>query len=337
MADLEHRTEIRRAGSTTPLLLAVAVLVAVVAFVLVARRDGDEAATPPEPEPRTTVAPPSTLPRRMATVHVVADTGAGPRPATTARGPDDGPGGAGFEALQAVPVLTDDRIVVLVDGGTLLSGRPGATFEPVVLDAPAGLLVASNEPGHVWVRTPADELALVALDGADPPVRLPLGGDRVVGPAAFGVVTVSDSGRASWRRPSFDPTPIDLPAGHAPLDAGGDLVLVAGSPGRDRARQLEVWSVADGTLVRAFGPTAAGRPAVLATDGTAVALPRPEGWAVLDARTGAELGLLPGAPDPPVWIGDRRFAVLVDGRVEVSDGTQLAPPWRLRALAERSP
>lgn len=337
MAEHEHHTEIRRARSTTPLLLALAVLVAVVGVVLVGSSGGDETATPPEPDPPPTVAPASTLPQRMATVHVVADTDAGPRPATTARGPDEGAGGADFDALQAAPVLTDDRIVILVDGGTLLSGRPGAAFEPVALDAPAALLVASNEPGHVWVRTPADELALIAVDGADPPVRVPLGGDRVVGPAAFGVVTVSDSGRTSWRRPSFDATPIGLPAGHAPLDAGGDLVLVAGTPGRDSARQLEVWSVTDDTLVRAFGTVAAGRPAVLATDGTAVALPRAEGWVVLDARTGAELGLLPGAPDAPVWIGDGRFAVLLDGRVEVSDGTQLAPPWRLRALAERSP
>lgn len=337
MAELEHRTEIRRSGRTGPLGIAVAVLVAVVALVLATRDDSDDAATAPAPSPPTTAAPTSTLPRRLATVHVVADTDAGPRPATTARGPDDAAGGAAFQALQAVPVLTDGRIVVLVDGGTLLSGRPGAAFQSVGLGAPSGLLVASNEPGHVWVRTPEDELALVDLDGADAPVRVPLDGDRVVGPAAFGVVTVSDSGRTSWRRPSFEPAPIDLPAGHAPLDAGGDLVLVAGSTGRDSARQLEVWSVADGTLVRAFGPAGAGRPAVLATDGTAVALPRPEGWSVLDARTGAELGLLPGAPDAPVWIGDGRFAVLVDGRVEVSDGTQLAPPWRLRALAERSP
>ena len=43
------------------------------------------------------------------------------------------------------------------------------------------------------------------------------------------------------------------------------------------------------------------------------------------------------APGAPAWIGEGRFAILADGVVAVSDGTELSPPWRLRALAERAP
>lgn len=341
--DLEHRTEIRRANRTTPIWVALALLGAALVLVL-GGRDGsgdDDAIDPPTSVPATPTSETltTTQPAALPVVHVVADTGQGPRPATTVEGPDPSAVSAAvdFEALQAPPIVTDGHIVVLVDGGTVLAGRPGTGFEPVEVGGPAAALVASNEPAHVWVRTPDDELALIGLDGSEAPVRIPLEGDRVLGPASFGVVTVGQDGTISWRRPSFDPTPVGIGGEHVAVDAGGDVVLVEGPEAPGGGRRFEVWSVVDGSFLRMFGADGGGRPAVLATDGSTVALPNDAGWSVLDIATGDRLGLLPTAPGEPVWIGDARFAVLVDGAVVVSDGSQLAPRWRLRALAEQSP
>lgn len=329
---IEHHTEIRRARWSMPVVVVAGVL-ALIAAAVVLRADGD-----PTTDATPTTAPsvqPETRPAPLAVVHVVADTDHGPRPATTANGPSTA-GRSTVEPVQATPVLTDGQIVVLMEGGAVLAGRPGDVFRPVGPDAPGAALVASNEPGHVWVVAPEDELVLVAIEGVDPPVRIPLGGDRILGPASFGVVTVGDDGAVSWRRPSFDPTPVLVPAGRTPVDAGGGFVLVELSPGGGWERVFEVLTVTEGAVVGGFRGRS-DRSAALAPDGGTVAIPDAAGWTVRDARSGADRGALPAAPGDPVWIGDDRWAILSDGTVAVSDGTVLSPPWRLRALAEQSP
>ena len=168
-------------------------------------------------------------------------------------------------------------------------------------------------------------------------MRIPLDGDRVLGPATFGVVTVGSDGAVAWRRPSFDPSPVPLPSGRTAVDAGGEVVLVERSLGDEVGQGFELLAVTDGAVVQDFLVGPSDRAAALAPDGSVVALPSGFGWTVRDVSSRAELGSLPRAPGIPVWIGDGRFAVLVDGAVVVSDGRQLSPPWRVRDLAERSP
>ncbi len=330
---MDQHAEVRRTRGAA-VWVGVLAVVAAVAFLVWAGGDGaPEGAVPSTTTSSTT----STLPRRLPVLAVVADTDAGPRPATTADAPDAEADSTPFEVLQAAPIATDGRIVLLVDGGDLLVGRPRGAFEVVDLDGPASAVVASNEPGHVWAVTGGDELALIALDGSDPAVRIPLDGDRVLGSGPFGVVTVRVDRAVSWRRPSFDPAPIPLPADRTAVDAGGEVVLAERSLGADVGRGFELWGVVDGTVVGDFVEPPSDLPAVVAPDGSVVALPGPSGWTVRDARSREELGSLPRAAGEPVWVGAGRFAVLVDGVVSLSDGSTLAPPWRIRALAEQSP
>ena len=330
---MHQHSEVRRTRGAGAWLGVLAVVALVVLLAWTGREDGEPDAAPSTTSPSTA----STLPRRLPSLPVVADTDAGPRPATTADAPDPGAASSAFEAIQATPVATDGRIVLLVDGGDLLVGRPRGGFEALDLGAPSSALVASNEPGHVWVVAPGDELALIALDGSDPPVRIPLGGERVLGPAPFGVVTVAADGAVSWRRPSFDPVVLASTPGAVPVDAGGNAVLYEDPPPPGGGRSFTVRSVVDGVTVQVFGSSVAERAAVLAADGSTVALPHAAGWIVHDVASGDQRGSLPTAPGEPVWVGDSRFAVLVDGVVSLSDGATLSPPWRLRALAERSP
>ena len=330
--DVEQHGEIRRTRGVAVwvLVLGVAALVALLVWA-----GSDDA--PSEAAPSTTAtSAPSTLPRPLPVLHVVADTDTGPRPATTASAPGDGAASVPFEAIQATPITTDGRVVLLVDGGAVLVGRPGGGFGAIDLGLPTAALVASNEPGHVWVVAPRDELALVDLDGIDPPVRIPLDGDRVLGLGTFGVVTVGDEGTVSWRRQSFDPTPVAVPPGRTALDAGGGSVLVERPRGGDGERVFEVLTVAEGALVGGFRGES-DRPAALSPDGATVALPSVEGWSIHDVRSLAVRGSLPAAAGDPVWVGEDRWAILTDGVASLSDGTTLSPPWRLRALAEQSP
>lgn len=340
MADggIEHQTQIRRTRRSPTAFLALVgtIVLAVAVLLLLWGSDGDDRRGEATPEPTSTSTPPTTPPTRLPVVHVIADTDDGPQPATTATGPGTGPGDR-FEAVQATPVLTDGRIAVLVDGGTVLAGAPGDAFHRVGPDAPSSALVASNEPGHVWVVGPGDELSLVSLDGIPNRVRIPLDGHRVLGPAAFGVVTVGSDGAVAWRRPSFDPSPVPLPTGRTAVDAGGEVVLAERSLGAEVGRGFELIAVDDGAVVQDFLVGPSDRAPALAPDGSVVALPGGFGWTVRDVSSRAELGSLPRAPGMPVWIGEGRFAVLVDGAIVLSDGRQLAPPWPVRDLAEHSP
>ena len=246
--DREQHGEVRQRRSAAAWVAAIAVVVLVGLVVWAGQEDAPSQAMPPT----STTAVPTTRPGPLPVLHVVADTDAGPRPATTASAPDAAADGTPFEALQATPVVTDGQVALLVDGGAVLVGRPGGAFAAIDLGVPSSALVASNEPGHVWVRLPGDELALVDLDGTDPPVRIALDGDRVLGPATFGVVTVSDAGVVSWRRPSFDATAVAVPPGRTPLDAGGGSVLVERPQGGGGERVFEVFTVDEGALVGGF-------------------------------------------------------------------------------------
>lgn len=296
---IEHQTEIRRTRRSPTAFLALVgtIVLAVAVLLLLWGSDGDDQGGEAAPEPTSTSTPSTARPTPLPVVHVIADTDDGPQPATTASGPGTDPGDR-FEAVQSTPVLTDGRIAVLVDG---------------------------------------DELSLVSLDGIPNRVRIPLDGDRVLGPATFGVVTVGSDGAVAWRRPSFDPSPVPLPSGRTAVDAGGEVVLVERSLGDEVGQGFELLAVTDGAVVQDFLVGPSDRAAALAPDGSVVALPSGFGWTVRDVSSRAELGSLPRAPGIPVWIGDGRFAVLVDGAVVVSDGRQLSPPWRVRDLAERSP
>lgn len=331
--DIQHHVEVRRGRRVGPVLVVVG-LALVAAFALGLRDGGG----PPEAATATsTSSPPTTRTGPLPLVHIIADTDRGPRPATTADGPGGPTADGAFEAVQATPIVTEGQVVVLVDGGTVLAGRPGEGFRTVDVGGPASALVASNEPGHVWVVASEDELQLVDIEGTDPPVRIPLGGERVIGPATFGVVTVDAAGRASWRRPGFDPAPLSPFGGNRAVDAGGGFVLVEAPAQPGGPRVFRTVSAVDSTAIRRFAVRDPDRPVVLATDGTAVALPVDDGWLVQDSITGQPRGSLPSAPGTPVWIGDGRFALLVAGVVATSDGSELAPPWRVRDLAEQSP
>lgn len=342
--DIEHRTALRSGSRVAPLALLAALVVAAIAVLVC----GDSAAPPREGQPVTPSTPTSetlttTRPPRVPPVLAVADGGGGPVP--TSASSDDytrfPPPGSTFEALQATPLAVDGRVVVLADGGQLLAGAPGGVFERVGPAEPISQVVASNEPGHVWAGVTEGELALVDLDGGEPSVRLPIGDDRVLGPASFGVVTVAADGTVAWRRPSFDATPLSIPADRTPLDAGGELVLVEVPGAGDGLRRFETWSIVDDRAVQAFVVRASDRPALLAPDGGTVALPERFGFVVLDAATSVELGVLPPSGLPgvaPVWVGGDHFAIPSAAHlVQISGSVRHRPRWPVIALAEASP
>ncbi|MFP5322355.1 MAG: hypothetical protein ACLGIC_10980 [Acidimicrobiia bacterium] len=342
--DIEHQAEIRSSGARAPALVVLLALVGVVvALVVRAGDDGPHAATPPPAPPSTPTSETLTTTRPPAVeVLAVTDVGGGPVPvrATSDRVTRRPPIEATFEALQATPIAVDGQVVALADGGRLLAGTPGEVFEPFGPEGPVSEVVASNEPRHVWARVTEAELALVRLDGGEPRVRIPVGDDRVLGPASFGVVTVGPEG-TWWRRPSFDPTPVLLPGDRQPLDAGGDLVLVEAPEADERLRRFETWSIVDGRAVQTFLVRRADRPALISPDGTTVALPERRGFAIRDATSGAERGELPPSAIPgaaPVWVGGHHFAVAAGAHVVlISDSIRHRPRWPVSALAEASP
>jgi len=338
MADreIEHHAEVRRGRPWAAALLAVLALAAIGALLLVGGRDGGSAEGPrPAVTPSTGTSVPD-----APLVHAVADTAGGPAPASTSRPPVAHPGDAGFEALQATPIVTDGLVVVLADGGTLLAGAPGQAFRSVLPRTPVSALAGSEQPGQVWAVTAPREATLIDVRDGSPVASLALGGDRVLGPAGAGLVTVAGDGALTWRRPGFDPAPVPLLPGRTLVDAAGGVVLVERPPdGATGARVFEIFAADGGELVGGARtpPGTSGGPAVLAPDGRTVALPEPDGWIVRDVRSLREVGRLPAVPGDPVWIGADRWAVLVDGRIAASDGTERTMPWRVRALAEMSP
>lgn len=342
--DVEHRTELR-SGAWSPRLLVVvvAVLAAVVALVVL-RDDGGPA---PEldrtgPAAPTTGTVPTTRPLTVPRVLAVADAGGGLVPASAGDDQVERRPASRLDAdaLQRA-LAVDGRVVVLV-AGQLLVGDPGGTFAPFGPADQVTEVVGSNEPRHVWARARDATLALVAVDGPQPSVRIELGADDVLGPATFGVVTTSRDGVVSWRRPSFDPTPVPIPRDRTPLDAGGGLVLVEAPDRHDGVRRFEAWSVVAGRRVAAFDVDpgdAADRPAAIAPDGSTVALPhRGSWWRVLDVASGEEIGRLASRDRTPVWVGGPHFAVAPTPHlVEIAGNIRHRPRWPLVAVAEASP
>jgi len=342
---IEHEAELRSTGRRLPAVLVLLVLVVAVVALL---RDGGDADGDAAPAPPPTATPTSetlttTRPARVPPVLAVADAGGGPVP--TAAASDDHtrfpPPEATYEALQAQPLAVDGTVVVLADGGRLLAGEPGGVFERIGPDGPVSRLVPSNEPRHVWAGVAERELALVSLDGGEPSVRIPVGDDRVLGPASFGVVTVGPDGTVWWRRPSFEPLRLELPSGRQAVDVGGDTVLLEVAATGDDVRRFETWSLSERRLVRNLAVRTSDRPAILALDGRTAALPTPTGWQVLDLATGSERSRLPPSGLPgvdPVWVGGDHFAVAVGPHlVEISDSVRHRPRWPVVALAEASP
>lgn len=334
--DIEHRTEIRGGRRTWAILACVIVLGLVAAIVLAG--GGDEEGDRTDAGPTAADADPTTTPAAEDPpgILVLADSETGPVAART----DEEELGRGdpstaFEAIQAPAVSTGDWVVALVDGGTLLAGEPGGPMRAIGPDTQVSRLVASDRPGHVWAGIAEGALGLVDVASGDVVAKLGVGPGRVVGPAADGVVVAEPEGGASYRRLGADPEPVPLPVAEVAIDAGAGLVLTEGpADGAEGARRFHVRSL-DGTVVRSFGVPTSSRPGALATDGSVVALPTPDGWVVRATLSAEALGSLPPEPGDATWIGDGRFAVYSLGAVELSDGTRLDPAWLVRSLVDR--
>jgi len=333
MAAPDPRSDIRRANRTTPLWIAIAVLAVVVGLVVRDGDDGDrevagDAGSTTAADPATTAAP------EEAVVHGIADGEAGPVAASS--DDDDLPPGdasSDYEALQAPVVSTGGWVVALVDGGTLLAGELGQAMAPVGPGTPVSRLVASDRPAAVWVGVAEGRFGLVDLTAGEVVEEVEVGPGWTVGPATGGVVVAEPDGGATSRRPGETPAPVPLPPGSTAVDAGGDLVLADGPTAPDGGRTFTVLRL-DGTVVRTFEVEASTRPGAIATDGSTVAVPVPDGWEVRDVESGELLGSLPPEPGDAAWVGDGRFAVYALGRVVLSDGREVEPPWLLRALAD---
>ncbi len=349
-ADVEHRSEIRRANRLRPIWLGGTIVVAVLAtFLGLGDSSSQDAASPPATTTTETTAPASptsetlttTAPRRLAPVFAITPSARGGLPFST----DVSPASSGAPAtsdlvdVQPPAVVTEGRIAVRSARGELLAGRPGASFTSVACCFDD--LHPSNEPHHVWAIE-ADQAVLVDLDRGRTSTVLPIGGDAVVGPASFGIVTMRPDGTSRWRRPGFDPLDLAIPADRVVLDSGGGLVLVA-APGAEAdgsRRGLEVRSLADGALVQSYGvDDVVELGGVLSPEGTTVAVRIDEGWVIRDAVLGRAYGTLPAGVEP-VWVGDRRFAGVTGGRLVTSGAPDLgadAPSVVAVAVAERSP
>jgi hypothetical protein len=340
--EISHRTEIRHGRPVLPAAFALLVVGGVVAL-LVLGRDGTGVAPAPAGVPLTTVpatptsetlttTSPPTVPPALGLVATV--NGVEPVSTETApRSDRDGSGSGPLPPIAAV-VATDGIVVVRTSEGDVLAGRPGDGLTLVVPGALA--LHPSNEPGHVWIEAER-EVALVMVPGGGTVTVLDIGDARVLGPASFGVVTVDGDGSVRWHRPSFAPAPVDLPDDRTASDAGGDFVLAETPSARPGSRRVELWRIADGRFWQSFevAPGVEGA-AVLASNGSHVAVPQEGGWSVRDSTTTYERGELPAGPTP-VWLGWRRFGAVHDGRALLSDGTTVGPdrPWL--ALAEQAP
>lgn len=338
--DLEHRSEIRRANRTTPIWIGLAI-VTVAAVVLFGASDDDPdeegGVTPPTSAPATPTSETltTTSPRDLPPVFGVTGSGGHVRPISTRIG--SGPTRGDPSPLRlgpSTPVVTAGRVVVLDEGGTLHHAEAGQSFRAGICCFEA--IHPSNEPDHVWGRQ-GSRAGLIDLDAvADPRIVLDVGGDRILGPASFGLVTVDDGDVVRWHRPSFEPTVVPLPGDRRPIDAGGEHLLAV-APGEADATRLEVWSLVGDGLVQSFTlGTSPSAGAALAPDGSVVAVNGPGGWEVRDPLTGLVHGALPEV-DRPVWVGGARFAAVLDQGLVVSDSGEWPLRWPLLAVAEQSP
>lgn len=338
--EVEHRAEIRRASRAAPMWIALTVAAVLAVVVLGGDGDRDDAE---EVRPTTTSSVPSTPTSETLTtttppapvVFGVTDSSRGLAAFSTSTRPAPGTGGDEAAAARLTgPVVTDGLVGVLA-GGTLLAGPAGEPLREV--GCCYDELHPSNEPGHVWVRAGSDA-TLVVLAGGRTITALTVGDDRILGPGSFGLVTAGADGSVRWHRPMFAPHDVPVGADRQPLDSGGGLVLTAVEDDV-RVRQWELRLLTDGQVVAALdarGTWPRGTSGVLSPDGRVLAVPVPTGWAVRSVPALAEVGRLTRAA-PPVWIGLDRFAALDDGRVLLSDGSEVPVPEEVLAVAEQAP
>lgn len=192
----EHRSEITRSNRTTA-VAALVVFVGLVLVLLVGTSSGDQ--TDDRADDRADDSAPTT-----------AST---PSPSTTTP--------PGTTELRAELEPTTGALVVERDGESL--GTVACCFD--------GLL-PSNEPQHVWAITEGDAALLIDLRGGPASVVLDLDGHRVLGLAPFGLVTVGADDRPVWRRPDFEPSPLELPSGCSPQASGGGVITCLQTDGR---------------------------------------------------------------------------------------------------------
>jgi hypothetical protein len=338
--EISHRTEIRQGRPVLPAAFVLLVAGAVVALLALGRDGGGVEPSPASVAPTTVPATPTsetlttTSPPTVPPALGLAATVDGLVAVSSDLAPLAVRGGTGGDPSVGEVVATEGVVVVRTPDGDVLAGRPGEGLTLVVPGATA--LHPSNEPWHVWVEAEGEVNLVIVPDGGTV-TELDIGEARVLGPASFGVVTVDGEGAVRWHRPSFAPTPVELPGDRTAIDAGGDFVLAETPSARPGSRRVELWRIADGRFWQSFevAPGVDGA-AVLAANGSHVAVPQEGGWSVRDSTTTYERGELPAGPTP-VWLGWRRFGAVHEGRALVSDGTTVGPdrPWL--ALAEQAP
>ncbi len=130
----------------------------------------------------------------------------------------------------ARPATTDLRAELEPTTGAIVVERNGESLGTVACCFDD--VLPSNEPQHVWAITEGDAALLVDLRGGPESVVLDLDGHRVLGLAPFGLVTVGADDRAVWRRPDFEPSPLELPSGCSPQASGGGVITCLQTDGR---------------------------------------------------------------------------------------------------------
>ncbi len=323
----EHRAEITRQNRTTPTVVLVVLVCAVVAVFVTS--SGDDS-TDPAPAPTSSVVPTTARPAPVTATTTRTSPTTTPPPGTPPAltgiavaadrlyvfGPR-GPGRMGATVARdlalgevTAAIAVGDDLAVLGPEGSLLVGREGVPFRPVACCYTD--LFASNEDGDVWGVEGTQRAALVDLTAGPTGTTIDLGGDVVAGLGPFGLVTIDGAGQATWRRPIFSPSPIPVPDGRVALSSGGDLVAST-VPAEET---IEVRRIEDGSLVQAIpvpDPSEPVRWVVLSTAGDALAVAQPTLTTVFALDGTANMSRFEGGGQRPVAIGGGRFVAIVDG------------------------
>jgi hypothetical protein len=330
-----HRSEITRANRTTPIVVGIVALVAIVALFLTGDRDGGDEAVP-TPTTTTTSATPSVggsiaPPPATPTIMGVATTGGDTFLFGVAASPVVPLRPTGIIGSVSVAVTTGRHLALGDTDGNLVARREG-DFSFVSCCHRA--VLPSYRPGHVWTVDGADgpeEAVLVDLDLGPTDQRIPLEGQAVLGPGPGGLVTRDAEGRAIWRRPRGGALPVPTGEGRQAASSGGDVVAFVAEERAD----IEVRRVVDGILVRAFHldvPLAPDVTARLSTSGDTIAIVQGGAAFVFDIATGTAIGRIPSS-GTLVPVGGKRFATVVDGAVVDSTGRRLHLPAEARVVA----
>lgn len=334
-----HRSEITRANRTTPIVVGLFVLLAVVTlFVTGDDEGGDDAAPGPVSTSMTTpgttapATPPSAQPPSDAPpIMGVATTGGDTFLFGTAASPVVPLRPTGIVGTVGTAVATGWHIALADTDGNLVARRDG-DFSFVSCCHRA--ILPSYRPGHVWAIDGTDVpegAVLVDLDLGPTDQRIPLEGQALLGPGPGGLVTRDADGRAIWRRPRGGALPVPTGEGRQAASSGGDVVAFVAEERAD----IEVRRVVDGILVRAFHldvPLAPDVTARLSTSGDTIAIVQGGAAFVFDIATGAAIGRIPSS-GILVPVGGKRFATVIDGTVVDSTGRRLHLPADAQVIA----